>query len=69
MKRTKYASRNIREGYLLIAPLLAEHVRELILADIRYISPALLGELISFEGRDVLFLYSESVLNNSETLK
>ena len=52
-----------------IAPLLAEHVRELILADIRYISPALLGELISFEGRDVLFLYSESVLNNSETLK
>lgn len=52
-----------------IAPLLAEHVRELILADIRYISPALLGELISFEGRDVLFLYSESVLNNSEMLK
>ena len=52
-----------------IAPLLAEGYREIILADIRYITPAALGELVDFEGRDVLFLYSEAVLNNSETIK
>ncbi len=52
-----------------IAPLLAGGYREVVLVDIRYISPALLGQFLSFEDRDVLFLYSESVLNNSETLK
>ena len=52
-----------------LAPLLAEGYREILLVDIRYISPAVLGEMVSFEGQDVLFLYSENVLNNSETLK
>ena len=28
-----------------------------------------IGGSITFEGQDVLFLYSENVLNNSETLK
>lgn len=52
-----------------IAPLLAEGYRKITLVDIRYLSPAMLGDLISFEGADVLFLYSTSVLNNSITLK
>lgn len=52
-----------------LAPLLAEGYREIFLVDIRYLSPAALGTFVSFEGADVLFLYSESVLNHSETLK
>ena len=55
-----------REEILLFAPWL---YREILLVDTRYISPAVLGEMVSFEGQDVLFLYSENVLNNSETLK
>lgn len=52
-----------------IAPLLAEGYRKITLVDIRYISPALLGQFVNFEGQDVLFLYSTSVLNNSITIK
>lgn len=52
-----------------IVPLLAESYHKITLVDIRYISPALLGQFISFEGQDVLFLYSTSVLNNSITIK
>lgn len=52
-----------------IAPILAEGYRKITLVDIRYISPAILGKFISFEGQDVLFLYSTSVLNNSITIK
>lgn len=52
-----------------IAPLLAEGYRKITLVDIRYISPVMLGQFISFEGQDVLFLYSTSVLNNSVTIK
>lgn len=52
-----------------IAPLLAGGYRKITLVDIRYISPALLGQFVSFEGQDVLFLYSTSVLNNSITIK
>ena len=52
-----------------LAPLLAEGYAKITLADIRYISPALLGQYLSFDKQDVLFLYSTSVLNHSETLK
>ncbi len=52
-----------------IAPLLAEGYRKVTLVDIRYLPPAVLGEYIDFEGQDVLFLYSTSVLNNSSTIK
>ena len=52
-----------------IAPLLAEGYASITLVDIRYISPAMLGRFISFTNQDVLFLYSASVLNNSETIK
>ena len=52
-----------------IAPLLVEGYRKITLVDIRYMHPNLLGNYIEFNSQDVLFLYSTSVLNNSETIK
>ena len=52
-----------------LLPLLAEGYSEITLADIRYLSPSMLGKFIDFTAQDVLFLYSTSVLNDSSTLK
>ncbi len=52
-----------------IAPMLVEGYSKITLVDIRYISRAVLPRFIAFEAQDVLFLYSTSVLNNSETIK
>lgn len=52
-----------------LAPLLAEGYGKITLVDIRYISPGRLGRLIEFTNQDVLFLYSATVLNSSETIK
>ena len=53
-----------------IAPLLAAGYSEITLVDIRYISPSSLGKQIDFtKTDDALFLYSASVINNSETIK
>lgn len=52
-----------------IAPLLATWYSETILLDIRYLPSYALKSQVDFRGADVLFLYSTSVLNHSETLK
>lgn len=52
-----------------IAPLLAEGYARITLIDIRYLSPQLLSRYLTFEGQDVLFLYSTSVLNSSNALR
>ena len=53
-----------------IAPLLTAGYSEITLVDIRYIAPSALGRLIDFtKADDALFLYSASVINNSETIK
>ena len=52
-----------------IAPLLVEGYKKITLVDIRYMHPNLLENYIEFDSQDVLFLYSTSVLNNSETIK
>ncbi len=52
-----------------IAPLLAEGYSKVTLIDIRYININYIKDLVDFDGTDVLFLYSTSVLNNSETIK
>ena len=52
-----------------LAPLLISGYREITLVDIRYISPKILERFIDFSGRDMLFLYSTGVLNNSVTIK
>ncbi len=52
-----------------LAPLLVEGYEQITLVDIRYIRADVLGELVDFEGCDVLFLYSTLVLNHSEEFK
>lgn len=52
-----------------IAPLLLEGYAEIVLVDLRYISSNQLGEYVSFENADVLFLYSTMLLNNSRSLR
>lgn len=46
-----------------LAPLLAEGYKSVYLVDIRYVAPDFLGNFIEFEGKDVLFLYSASILD------
>ena len=52
-----------------LIPLLAEGYSEITLIDLRYIDKQLLGDYVEFEGKDVLFLYSTLLLNNSLALK
>lgn len=52
-----------------IAPLIAEGYRKVTLVDIRYMNPNYACSLLDFENKDVLFLYSTAILNNSETIK
>lgn len=51
-----------------IAPLFIEGYSKITVVDIRYIAPVYLKRYIDFEGKDILFLYSTLVLNNSDTL-
>ena len=52
-----------------IAPLLMQGYAKITLVDVRYIQPELLSRFVDFAGKDVLFLYSTLVLNNSATIK
>ena len=52
-----------------LAPLFVEGYKKVTVVDIRYIHPDMLGKYIEFNNQDVLFIYSTSVLNNSETIK
>jgi len=52
-----------------LTPLLMQDYKTVTLVDIRYISPAVLGEYLTFHGQDVLFAYSTLILNNSTSLK
>ena len=53
-----------------IAPLLAEYYEEVTLVDLRYVSASYALELLQdTEYDDVLFLYSTSVLNHSDSLR
>ena len=52
-----------------LAPLLVQGYGKVTLVDIRYIQPNLLEKFVDFAGKDVLFLYSTLVLNNSATIK
>lgn len=51
-----------------IAPLLVEGYAKVTLVDIRYLRVDYLDKVLTFDGQDVLFLFSTSVLNHSETL-
>ncbi len=52
-----------------IAPLFIHGYKKITLVDTRYIQSSLLGNFVSFENADVLFLYSTLLLNNSLALK
>ena len=52
-----------------LSPLLFEGWKKVTVVDIRYLMPEVLGRFVDFENSDVLFIYSASVLNNSETIK
>ena len=46
-----------------LLPLLAEGYKSIYIVDIRYVMPDLLDKMISFEDKDVLYMYSAIVLN------
>lgn len=52
-----------------LAPLLVEGYQKITLVDIRYMQSSLVGNFVDFEGCDVLFLYSTTLLNNSLAMK
>ena len=51
-----------------IAPLLAARYSSVTLIDTRYIRPPVIRRFLRFEDQDVLFLYSATLLNNSQGL-
>ncbi len=52
-----------------ITPLLLEGYSKITLLDIRYMASDMCSEFASFDGADVLFLYSSTLINNSGTFK
>lgn len=52
-----------------IAPILASGYKKVTLVDLRYINADMLSYFIDFTDQDVLFLYSNTILNNSFALK
>jgi len=52
-----------------LAPLLIDAYSKITLVDLRYISSDIIGDFITFDNQDVLFLYNTSIINNSTMLK
>ena len=52
-----------------LTPLLVQDYSRITLVDIRYIHPDAIGEFVTFDQQDVLFLYSTLILNNGRSLK
>ena len=52
-----------------LAPLLLNSYHKVTLVDIRYLHPDQVGQYLTFDDQDVLFLYSSLILNNGRSLK
>ncbi len=52
-----------------MAPLLTSAYSRVYVVDLRYVHPDVLGRFIRFNGSDVLFMFSETLLNNSQGLR
>ena len=52
-----------------MVPLLVNDYAKVWVLDTRYVNPAMLGQFVEFENRDVLFLYSTLILNSSSALR
>lgn len=51
-----------------LVPLLVEEYNKITVIDTRYISPKILDEYVEFKGKDVIFIYSTLMINNSASL-
>ena len=52
-----------------LIPLLIDGFNEITVVDTRYISPKLLDNYIDFNNKDILFMYSTLLINDSGTIK
>ena len=52
-----------------IAPLLVSGYSKITVVDIRYIQSGFLGSFIDFDNKDILFMYSTTLLNNSMAMR
>jgi hypothetical protein len=52
-----------------LSPLLLNGYERITLIDLRYIVPDLIGDYVSFDKQDVLFMYSATLFNNSGSIK
>lgn len=52
-----------------VAPLFLEGYDKITLIDTRYMASEMLGNLVNFDGADVMFLYSTTLLNNSLAIR
>ncbi len=52
-----------------LAPLLCGTYKTVTLVDLRYLGSAVLGDYITFDDQDILFLYSTHLLNKSMIMK
>lgn len=52
-----------------LIPLFIEGYKKITIVDTRYISPKILNNYIDFENKDILFLYSTLIINDSSSLK
>lgn len=48
-----------------MTPLLVQDYQTVTIVDVRYVSSSILNRFITFDGQDVLFMYSTSVLNST----
>lgn len=52
-----------------LIPLMVDGYKSITIVDTRYISPSMLSNYIDFNNKDILFLYSTLLINDSFTLK
>ncbi|MCL1806924.1 MAG: DHHW family protein [Oscillospiraceae bacterium] len=59
-----------RDSYAAaLSPLLLDGYSEIVLIDLRYVSPDTLGQFVDFVGADVLFIYSSTLFNASDSIR
>lgn len=52
-----------------LAPLLVEGYKKITVLDARYLNEGMIGNFVTFEDQDVLFIHSSSVINNETAFK
>lgn len=52
-----------------LTPLLAEGYQKITILDARYLNEGMIGNFVTFENQDVLFIHSSGVINNETAFK